>query len=231
MATLARATLRRLQPGQKLTARGITAECLPDKDIRFSVQAMVDGQRIHKIIGLASEGVSLPHAEAFLERAKTEAREGRLQLPKGRKLHLRFAEAAERYLTVLEASGGKNLRAKRVHLRCHLTPFFADSPLAGISDFDLRRYRKRRQEQGAAVATINRETTTVSHIFTIAVEQKWLAARPCKVTRLPGERQRIVVLTSAEQQALLQAAIATATRISGSSLPSDSGRRCAIPRF
>jgi integrase len=207
MNPLSREAIRRLAPGQKLTARGITVERLADKDLRYSVQAMVDGQRLHKVIGLASAGATLPQAEAFLEKAKTEAREGRLQLPRGRKLPLRFAAAAERYLEVLEASGGKNLRAKRGHLRYHLIPFFADSPLSGISEFDLRRYAKKRQAT-AAVATVNRELTTVSHIFTIALEEGWLTARPCKVHRLPGERQRIVALSKEEKQALLKAAIA-----------------------
>jgi integrase len=208
MTRLSRTAIRQLLPGQKLTLRGITVECLAGGNLRYSVQAMVDGQRLHKVIGLASAGATLPQAEAFLEKAKTEASEGRLRLPRGRKLPLRFATAAARYIAVLEASGGKNLRAKRCHLRDHLVPFFADSPLSGISEFDLRRYAKQRQAAGAAVSTTNRELTTVSHLFTIGLEQGWLSSRPCKVHRLPGEKQRIVALSKEEKQALLQAAIA-----------------------
>ena len=48
---LTRPAIRRLKPGEKITEHGITAERLPDGDTRYSVNVMVDGQRIHRVIG------------------------------------------------------------------------------------------------------------------------------------------------------------------------------------
>ena len=46
------------------------------------VNIMVDGQRIHRVIGRESDGVTWTQAEEFIAKAKTEAREGRLHLPR-----------------------------------------------------------------------------------------------------------------------------------------------------
>ena len=42
---------RRLQPGQRIVEHGITAERLRDGDVRYSVNVMVDGERVHRVIG------------------------------------------------------------------------------------------------------------------------------------------------------------------------------------
>ena len=63
-------------------------------------------------------------AEEFIEKVRSEAREGRLSLPPGRKTQLSFAEAAEKYADRLEETNGKNLVAKRRQFRLYLTPFF-----------------------------------------------------------------------------------------------------------
>jgi hypothetical protein len=47
---------------------------------------MVDGQRIHRVIGRESDGTTRTQAEDFIEKVRTEARHGRLNLPKGRKM-------------------------------------------------------------------------------------------------------------------------------------------------
>jgi len=98
---LDRPGIRRLTAGHKITEHGITAERLADGDTRWSVNIMVDGHRIHRVIGRESEGVTRTQAEEFVERARTEAREKRLSFPQGRKLHLTFAAAADVYLSKL----------------------------------------------------------------------------------------------------------------------------------
>ncbi len=92
---LTRPAIRKLQAGERITEHGITAEGLPDGDIRYSVGVMVDGQRIHRTIGRASDGTTRTQCEDFIAKARAEAREGRLNLPSGRKLHLTFAAAAD----------------------------------------------------------------------------------------------------------------------------------------
>lgn len=110
-STLTRTNARKLKPGEKLQEHGITFERLSNGDGRYSVNIMVDGQRIHRVIGKESDGVTREQAEQFVEQARTDARQGRLNLPKGWKVVLGFSQAAEKYLEKLE-EGGKNLKKK-----------------------------------------------------------------------------------------------------------------------
>ena len=68
---------------------------------------MVDGQRVHRVVGQESDGVTRKQVEDYIEQIKTEARKGRLNLPKGRKKILRFDQSAELYLQKLKEEGGK----------------------------------------------------------------------------------------------------------------------------
>ena len=90
---------------------------LANGDGVFSVNVMADGQRIHRVIGRESEGVTRTQAEEFIEKVRSEARDGRLSLPRGRKTQFSFAESAKKYLDRLEEINGKNLIAKRRQLR------------------------------------------------------------------------------------------------------------------
>ena len=153
---LDRPSIRGLASGQKITEHGITAERMADGNVRYSVNVMVDRQRIHRVIGKESDGVTRSHCEAFIEKARTEAREGRLDLPRGRKTHRSFREAADDYVKRLEETAGKNVKAKRRQLKKYLTPFFNDQRLDAITSFTVDRYKKRRIDHGAAAGTVNR---------------------------------------------------------------------------
>ncbi len=105
---LTRPAVRKLHAGERITEHGITAEGLKDGDVRYSVNVMVDGERIHRVVGRESEGTTRTQAEEFITRVRSEAREGRLSLPKGRKTQLSFASAADAYLKKLKEIGGKD---------------------------------------------------------------------------------------------------------------------------
>jgi integrase len=207
-AKLGRDKIRKLKPGEKLSEHGITVECLDDKDLRWSVNVMVDGRRVHRVIGLDSKGITRSQCERFV--AKVDASEGRLSLPKGRKLALTFAAAAADYVERLKAGSGKNIEIKERQLRMYLMPFFGTMRLDGITDFTIGQYRKRRLDAGAAPATINRELATVSHIFTKAVEWKWIDRRPARPKKLDEPEGRIIALTTGQCDALMTAAIGSA---------------------
>src|SRR5262249_49335428 len=120
MTKLDRNAIRGLQPGNKISQSGITAERTAAGEIRISVNTQVDGRRVHR------RGFStLTEAREFIEQSRTDARHGRLNLPTGRKLVLSFAAAADQYLLRMEQSNGKNLVAKRRQLRLYLVPAFA----------------------------------------------------------------------------------------------------------
>lgn len=207
-ARLTRPAIRALQPGQRINEHGISAERLATNDIRYTVNIMVDGQRIHRVIGRESEGVTREQAERAIETMRTKAREGRLDLPKGRKTHRSFAEAADEYLDRLEESDGKNIKPKRQHLRMHLKPFFGSDRLDKISSFSIDRYRKARRSAGAADATINREMATLSHLFRSAVSWKWMRADCVPEIKKTAEGKKpIAVLSDEQADALMAGAI------------------------
>jgi integrase len=204
---LTRLAIRRLKPNKKLTEHGITAERLANSDTRYSVNVMVDGQRIHRVIGKESDGTTRTQCEEFIEQSRSAARAQRLSLPKGRKLPLSFDKGAGAYITRLEQSDGRNLKAKRGHLRRHLRPFFGAKPLSAITTFDFERYRKQRRSERAAPASINRELASLSHLFTKALEWGWIDRIPARPGQLPEGDGRIVALTDEEADRLRRAAI------------------------
>ncbi|WP_136798038.1 tyrosine-type recombinase/integrase [Desulfosediminicola ganghwensis] len=203
---LTRACIRKTQPGNKLYEHGITFERLSNGDGRYTVNIMVDGVRIHRVIGKESEGVTRKQAEDFIEQARTEARKGRLKLPKGRKVVLGLREAAKKYLTKLASEGGKDLYMKKFRFEGHLQPFFKDKPIAKITAYDIERYKKYRQDEGAKPGTINRELSALSHLYTMAIEWNWIAHKPFAIKKFKEDRGRIVYLTLEQIERLLEAA-------------------------
>lgn len=203
---LTRPAMRKLKPGEKVAEHGITFERIVNGDGVFTVNVMVDSQRIHRVIGRESDGTTRTQAEDFIEKARTEARQGRLNLPKGRKVVLGFAQVALAYLEKLAEEGGKNIAKKHQHLTDHLVPFFNDKPLAKVSSFDVERYKKARLEAGIKPGTLNRELATVSHLFSKTVEWKWIEFKPATIKRLQEDKGRITYLTTEQIARLIEAA-------------------------
>lgn len=222
---LTRPLMRKLAAGEKLNEHGITFERQASGDGVFSVNVMVDGQRIHRVIGRESDGTTRTQAEEFIEKARQEARAGRLSLPKGRKLALTLRDAALDYLERLHESGGKDLKMKKMRLDLHLVPFFGDMALAKIGSFDIERYKKQRQQEtvivrprGKAIAqtaersapvkpaTINRELAVLSHLLNKASEWGWIDRPAARIRRFQEGQGRITYLTTDQIKRLLEVA-------------------------
>lgn len=206
---LSRPAVRTLKAGQKLTEHGICAERLGSGDLRFSINIMVDGRRIHRVVGRESEGVTREQAERLIEKLRTDAREGRLNLPKGRKTALSFKEGALSYLTRLEESGGKHIARKRQHIERQLIPHFGSARLNAVTEFAIKAYRKRRRDAGLKEATINRELATLSHLLRSAAKWGWIKKDEVpEIQRVKETSGRIIALTDHQYDALMRAAIA-----------------------
>ena len=203
---LNKAAVKKLGAGETITEHGIKFERLPNGDGRYSVNIMVDGQRIHRVVGKESSGVTRTQAEDYIEQVNTDARADRLSLPKGRKTILGFSQAGESYLKKLKEEGGKDIPKKRQRLKCHLSPFFKNKPIASITTFDLERYKKFRINEKAGPGTINRELAVISHIFSKAMEWKWINYKPAMMKRLEEDTGRICYLDTEEIEKLLIAA-------------------------
>ena len=203
---LTRTNIRKIQSGEKLHEHGISFERLVNGDGRYTVNIMVDGVRVHRVIGKESEGVTRKQAEDYIEQARTDARKGRLNLPKGRKVALGFREAADKYLARLEKEGGKDLYMKKFRFEGHLKPFFKDRSIAKVASFDIERYKRCRKDEKAMPGTINRELSALSHLYTKAVEWRWIDYKPCIIKKFKEDKGRIVYLTSEQIERLLEVA-------------------------
>jgi hypothetical protein len=120
---LTRAALRSMKPGERVTEHGITFERLANGDGLFSVNVMVDRRRIHRSIGRVSDGTTRSTAVEFIAKVRHESREGRLNLPKRRKVALTLEAVAPLYLDRLFQEGGKNIDRKRLQLEQSLFLF------------------------------------------------------------------------------------------------------------
>ncbi len=206
---LTRPNIGALSAGQKITEHGISVERSRNGDLTYSINVMVDGARIHRALGKESEGVTREQAEQAVEVLRTQAREQRLNLPTGRKLHRTFAEAAETYIERMEATGGKDMTNKKRHLRTYLVPAIGKERLDRISSHRLGQYRRERTLAGAAQATINRELATFSHLMRRASSKDWGWIKRDNVPEIPKEkenRKRIQVLNPDQSSRLLDAA-------------------------
>ncbi len=205
---LTRPAIRKLQAGQRITEHGITAEGLPDGDVRYSVNIMVDGERVHRVIGRASDGTTRTQAEDFIAKTRAEAKEGRLSLPKGRKVHLTFAKAAKLYLEREKEAGGKDLVSKERHLRLHLVPYFGAMRIDKISTFTVEKFRNSLRKQGFTEGNINRILATYRRMGRrLAVWEAIPTPLPMiKLKLVKDHRERF--LSVAEEGALLDAALA-----------------------
>lgn len=220
---LTRPAMRKMTPGETLHEHGISFERGPSGDGVFTVNVMVNGRRIHRVVGRESDGVTRTQAEAFIEQLRTDARHERLALPKRRKFGLTFREAAAGYLERLAAEGGKDLKMKRQRLSLHLVPFFDAVALDKITTSEIERYKQqRRHEQpllrprgkkiersgaprAVSPATVNRELAVLSHLFTKAVEWEWLDRAP-PIRRFREGQSRIEYLTVEQARRLLECA-------------------------
>lgn len=206
---LTRANIRKLKPDEQITEHGITAECLKDSDVRYTVNVMVDGQRIHRVIGRASEGTTRTQAEDFIEKVRSDAREERLNLPKGRKIALNFKAASEVYLEMLREGGGKNIKEKERHFNQHLNPEFGKMSLDKISAFTLKKWRRKMTEiQKLSEGTFLKVYATYRHMGNTLFQADKIRKPLATLGKLQvPDNRREYVLSGAEKEKLLNAAL------------------------
>lgn len=206
-AKLTRPAIRALPIGSKITEHGITAMKLTNSDIGYSVNVMVDGERIHRTVGKESEGITRDQASNLIETLRTRAREGRLSLPKGRKISPSFAMIANNYIERLGSEQGNGLARKRQHIESRLILAFGAFRIDAISEANIKAFIVGRRKDGARDSTINRELATLSHLFRSATRWKWVEAGELPTFgRLKEGVGRIIALSPHECDRLIAAA-------------------------
>jgi integrase len=203
---LDRPAIRRLTLGERITEHGITAERLVNGDLRYSVNVMVDGLRIHRVIGKASDGVTRTQAEEFIEQARSDARSDRLLLPRGHKLHLTFAAAADLYLKKLIEIDDKDYVNNEQHIRLHLKIYFGAMRIDQISAFTLQKFQVHCARRGMAESTVNRILATYRRMGRKLVRWRIIASPPPMIEFRREHNVRDCVLSPEEERVLLAAA-------------------------
>ncbi|PVX38207.1 site-specific integrase [Janthinobacterium sp. 78] len=225
---LTRPAMRKLTADTTISEHGVTFKRECSGDGLFSVNVMVDGRRIHRVVGRESDGTTRTQVEDFIAKLRTDAKHDRLSLPKGRKVSLSFRDAVLAYLARLSVEGGKDMKMKASRLRLHLVPYFGAKPISQITGSDVDQYKQLRLQQtslrggdrvstkarqNGAIArdnagkctpgTINRELAALSHLLNKAVEWGWIEKRGPRITRLPEGKGRLVYLTVEQVKRLI----------------------------
>lgn len=205
---LTRSAIRSLQQGEKIMEHGITATRLMNGDIRYSINIMVDRQRVHRVIGRESQGATRAKAQRAIEAVRTKVREGSLDLPAGRKTSYSFGEASEEYLTRIakHPKHGRNIERKKYHLRQRLAPHFNGQRIDNLTELSVAGYFALRLEEEAAQATINRELSTLSHFLNRCLEWGWIRKKP-RIDKGSEPRKKITTLSEVEETRLIKAAM------------------------
>ena len=203
---ITRANIRRLTVGLQITEHGVSADRLSNGDIRYSINIMVDGERIHRVVGKESDGTTRTQAEEYITKLRAEARDGRLKLPSGRKIHLTFSNASKIYLESEIASGGNDFDTKTRHLRLHLNPYFGSMRVDRISSFTVEKFRNEYRRKGFAEGGINRILATFRHLGNRLSEHGHIPSPlpMVKLRRVDNRPRRI--LSQGEEDLLLEAA-------------------------
>ena len=203
---LNRANMKGLKSGEKIQENGIIYTKLSNGDAVFSINIMVDGKRIHRVVGRESRGTTRTQAEDYINKLYNEAKEERLNLPKGRKNSLNFNQAFNQYIEVIERTDGKDIRNKKHRFKNHLDSYFGKIPLTKINEVAIAGYKKLRETEQASTATINLELAVVSHLLHKAVEWGWINNMPCRIVKEQLEESDKIYLTKEQVNDLIESA-------------------------
>lgn len=119
-----------------------------------------------------------------------------------------FKDFSDRFLSICADNGNSagELNQKHMSLKNHLVPFFGAMELDAIGIPEVRAYSKAKLSDGLAAKTINNHLLVLSRFFTIAREERLLAAPPFTVKTLPIDFTEARYLESGEVARLISAA-------------------------
>ncbi len=130
-----------------------------------------NGRPIRETTGTDKE----TEAKRFLKLREGDVASGRLIIPRVERI--RFEELAQDYLNDYRANGRRTLRKAKANVE-HLSRFLGGWRAANITTTDIRGYTTKRQQEGAANGTINRELTALRRMFNLALQAEKMRHRP-----------------------------------------------------
>jgi hypothetical protein len=114
-------------------------------------------------------------ARRLLKQREGAAVEGRVIAPRVDKITI--AQLAEDLKTEYRANSRRSLDRVEDAIE-HLLPVFGAMPAVKVTSADVRAYQARRQAEGAANATINREGAALKRMFSLAVKGERIYRAP-----------------------------------------------------
>lgn len=114
-------------------------------------------------------------ARRFLRRREGAVAEGKPVTPKIEKIKVR--ELAEDLVNEYTANERPSIDRLQYALR-HLLPVFGEMRAVQVKTSDVNRYITKRQEEGAANGTINRELSTLKRMFSLAIAAEKMHRAP-----------------------------------------------------
>jgi integrase len=130
-----------------------------------------NGKRIRESSGTDARKM----AETLLKEREGRVATGQPILPRADKT--RYEEARDDLLTYYEVYGKRDVAEAKGRL-AHLDPYFTACRITGIGPAEVEAYAKKRQDEGAAAGTINRELATLSKMLHLAHEHNKLVRVP-----------------------------------------------------
>ncbi|MBI3584017.1 MAG: tyrosine-type recombinase/integrase [Nitrospinae bacterium] len=161
----------------------------------------VNGKQIRR----STETIDKRLAENILAKVKTIVIEGKWFEMDEAKSH-GFDEMMEKFMLEHAPKREPSTQLRYRVILTHLKPFFTGMTLANITPRFISDYMERRKEEGAAIATINREHAMLSKAFNLAYKRwEWCRENPCvKVQKEPEHNERVRRLTVDEAENLIK---------------------------
>ena len=124
----------------------------------------------------SSGSVSQAEAKRLLSLKESDIAKGIPVTP--RMGQIRFSEMAADEINDYRINGRRSVKDVETRFEKHILPFFGAARASAITTADIRGYVVRRQEEGAANGTINRELTAIKRAFSLAAQAGKIMTRP-----------------------------------------------------
>ena len=124
----------------------------------------------------SSGSVSQAEAKRLLSLKESDIAKGIPVTP--RMGQIRFSEMAADEINDYRINGRRSVKDVETRFEKHILPFFGEARSSAITTADIRRYVVRRQEEGAANGTINRELTAIKRAFSLAAQAGKIMTKP-----------------------------------------------------
>jgi len=131
-----------------------------------------NGQRVFESTQTRDRG----QAKNYLKRREGEVGKD-VPIVRGQQT-VKFQQLADDLLNDQQANGLRSRVGTGIHLRLHILPALGHMKASAITPIEIRAYVARRQGEGAANATVNRELAAIRRAFSLALEAGRISHKP-----------------------------------------------------